>query len=133
MRDTEQEEAFVKAFIVPARRERYLLKLANSKLRGRFLNRLSHNLDVNWSLASWVPRGLHYSGGVARLLNERGVKDSDPVYVISNVSEIDEQHLAMRLAVEEILQLDFNAVICCVPGVLAYYQPEDAEIGYILE
>lgn len=133
MRDAEQEDEFARTFIVPERRERYRLLLANPRRRSDILDRLSHNLDFIPSLARQIPGGQHNAEGVVGLLNDRGVRDSDPVYVISDGPDLDAQTLPMRQAVRLALDFDFGSVICCLPGRLAYYRPEAPENGYLLE
>src|SRR5436305_14796666 len=98
MRDAEQENAFVEAFIVPERRERYRYMLANPKKRHAFLDRLCHCLDFLPSLAHQISGGAHNVEGIARMLNDRGVKDIEVVYVFSSVSEIDAQSLPLPRA-----------------------------------
>ena len=133
MRNAQQEDAFIEAFIVSERRERYRFMLANTTRRRQFLDRLNHMLDFIPSLAQQIPGNLHNPAGVARLLNERGVQDSDAVYVFSDVKELDGQSLSMLQAVERVLEFDWGSVVCCAPGKLAYYRPEAPENGYILE
>ena len=133
MRDAEQEEAFIGAFIVPERRERYRLLLASPRQRRKVLDRLNHRLDFIPSLAWQIPGGSHSLEGVVRLLNERGVKDSDAVYIFSDVGDLDCQCLPMLQAVEKALLAEWGSVVCCTPGRLAYYRPEAPESGYILE
>jgi hypothetical protein len=40
------EEAFVRSFIVPKKRDRYLRLLGHPKHRAKLLDRLNHNLDL---------------------------------------------------------------------------------------
>jgi hypothetical protein len=76
---------------------------------------------------------LHNPDSVVWLLNECGVKDTDTVYVISSVKELDGQMLPMWQAVEQVLNSDFGSVVCTLDGRLAYYRPEAPECGCILE
>lgn len=133
MRDAQQEDEFVRTFIVRERRERYRFLLANGKRRREILVRLNHSLDFIPSLARQIPGGQHNEEGVVALLNDRGVRDSDDVYVISDVPELDVQTLPMRQAVHQALDSEFGTVVCCLPGRLAYYRPESPESGYLLE
>ena len=133
MPDTEPENAFIEAFIVPERRERYKQMLANPKRRRDILDRLNHNLDYLPSLAQQITGSQHNTEGVARLLNERGVRDSDNVYLLSTLCELDGVTLPMRQAIEEVIQAGFGSVVCCAAGRLAYYRPEEPANGYLLE
>jgi hypothetical protein len=133
MPDAEQENAFIETFLVPERRERYKQLLSNPKRRADILDRLNHNLDFLPSLAFSIPGGQHNAAGIARLLNERGIRDSDNVYIFPDVRELDGLWLPMRQAIEEVKQAGFGSVVCCVTGRLAYYRPEEPANGYILE
>ena len=133
MPDTAQENAFVETFVLSERRERYMQLLANPKRRKAFLDRLNHNLDYLPNLARKIPGNQHSVEGILRLLNECGMKPADTVYVFSSMSAVDGLHLPLRQALEEVLQGGFGSVVCCVVGKLAYYRPEEAASGYILE
>lgn len=54
----EQEAAFVKAFIVKEKQERYLQLLASPKRRREILDRFNHNLDFDPKYAAIVPKEL---------------------------------------------------------------------------
>src|SRR5689334_7899130 len=109
MRDAEQENAFIGAFIVPERRARYRQLLADPRKRGAFLDRLNHALDFIPSRSRPIPGGQHSAEGVARLLSDRGMKDTDVVYVFSDVGELDGRRLPLRRALEEVIGDDFGS------------------------
>lgn len=133
MHNTEREEAFVKAFIVPERRERYRLMLTNPKRRHKFLDSLNHMRDFTPLWVRQIPGGLHTPEGVIRLLNDRNIKNSDAVYSFSDVSELDGQSLPMQQALEQVLGFESGSVVCGLPGQLADYRPEAPENGAILK
>jgi hypothetical protein len=131
-RNTEVEETFVATFISPNKQGRYNSLLANPARRRKFLNRINHNLDFNPDFARHIATNEHTPEGVATLLNQIGVKDSDSVYVITDVVALDTQVMPMRQAVEQTLQWDISAVVCWAGGKVAYYKPESPECGCIL-
>lgn len=133
MPEVEQENAFIETFILSERRERYRLLLANPKRRSEQLGRLNHALDYIASLAQEIPSNRHNVEDVARLLHKRGMKDSDIVYIFSDVRELDGLHLPLRQALEKVLDAGFGSVVCCIKGRLAYYRPEAPANGYVLE
>jgi hypothetical protein len=132
MPDAQQENAFVEAFLLSECRERYKLFLANTRRRKKILDRLNHSLDYLPSLALPIPGGQHSAEGVARLLNKRGVKDTDKVYIFSDVRELDGVYLPMRQALEAVLLADSGSIVCCKAGRLAYYRPEAPATGCLL-
>ena len=133
MPDTERENRFIEAFILPERRGRYKQLLASSKRRSDFLDRLNHALDFIPQLAYPIPGSQHSVEGVAKLLHQRGMQGTDIVYLFSDVREIDGLFLPLREALEQVFDAGFGSVVSCVAGQLAYYRPEAPASGYILE
>jgi len=133
MPNAEQEEKFIEAFILPERRDRYKQLLANKKRRYDFLDRLNHGLDFIPSLAHRIPSNQHSIDGVAKLLHQRGMRDTDIVYIFSDVSDLDSLFLPLHEALEKVLDSGFGSVVSCMVGQLAYYRPEAPANGYILE
>jgi len=133
MPDAPQETAFVDAFILPEKRARCQSFLTNPKRRRKILGRLNHVLDYIPEFAHQIPGGQHNVDGIARLLNDRGVKDTDTLYVISCLRALDGQEYPLRQALELVHEEQSGSVVCCIPGRLAYYRPESPENGYILQ
>ena len=134
MPDVEQESAFVDAFIVPAKRERYKTLLANPKKRQDILDRFNHTLDFIPALAEEVRHPQLHQPGLVALLTQRGVKATQNVYIFSDVREIDGIYLPLPEALDAVHQQMFGSIVCCIAGMLAYYKPEDygGYRGYIL-
>lgn len=133
MPDVAHENAFVDAFILSVRRERYKQMLTNHKRPKAFLDRLNHNLDYIPDLARKIPGNQHSVEGILRLLHECSMKPADTVYIISSMRSVDGLHLPLQQALEEVLEGGFGSVVCCIAGKLAYYRPEEPASGYILE
>ena len=91
----DHERAFVSAFVVPERRERYLSLLANPKRRGKILGRLSHSQDIDFSFARPVA-GDGDTNSLARLLESLGAGSS--CHVIADASEMDGLDLPLEEA-----------------------------------
>lgn len=125
----EEEEAFVKRFIIQNKRERYLSYLANPKKRHTFLNVLYHCGDIVWSLATEIFPRDSSADQIEQFLKQRGAGET--CYVISVHQELDRQVIPLN-EVLNALHYDFEvAIVCCLTGRLAYYKAEDGE--YILE
>ena len=124
-----EEEAFVNAFIVPDKRERYSAMLANPKKRSKILGLLYHNLDTIPAKTFAIADRDHNSVDVAKLLRQKGSGKS--CYLISPEREFDQQEMLLENALETVISRDSAAIICCVPGHLAYYKAELSQ--FVLE
>ncbi len=126
----EHEVAFVMAFIIRERHERYLSLLGNPKRRSKLLNRLNHAQDIDFSLARQMPPAC--SGeSLAGLLKRLGAGDT--CHVIADSSEMDGHTLPLREALWRASCLGFGVVLSCLPGRLCFYKPESPTPGFILE
>jgi hypothetical protein len=126
----DHESAFVSAFIIAERRERYMTLMGNPRRRSKVLNRLNHGQDIELSLARPVPPGC-FSESLADCLE--GLGAGPTCYVIADASDMDGQTLALREAVWKARVHGFGVVLSCLPGRLCYYKPESPAPGFILE
>lgn len=125
----EQEEAFVRAFIVPEKRERYSQLLASPKRRAKLLGAMYHNLDAIESRMLPIANADHSTEAVEKLLRQKGA--GRVCYLISPERELDQCEMSLREAIDKLISEDGVAVACCIPGRLAYYKAELEQ--YILE
>jgi hypothetical protein len=125
-----QEEAFVRSFVFPDKQARYLEKLASSKQRGAFLDRLNHHLDYDPSFASRVPPSQQTAAKIELLLRKRGAPDV--CHIISSMAEWDGLDLPLCEALELVVGYDTGTVLCCISGRLAYYESEGINERFIL-
>ncbi len=65
------------------------------------------------------------------MLKSKGAGET--CHIISDIIELDGLDLPLRDALEEIESYILGSILCCVPGRLAYYKPEDPGTRYILE
>ncbi len=126
----EHEVAFVMAFIIRERRERYLSMLGNPKRRRKILDRLNHSQDIDFSLARQVPPACS-GDSLAVLLKRLGAGDT--CHVIADSSEMDGHTLPLREALWRATFHGFGVVLSCLPGRLCFYKPESPTPGFILE
>ncbi|MBL9130483.1 MAG: hypothetical protein JNG86_04740 [Verrucomicrobiaceae bacterium] len=117
---TDHEQAFVSAFVLPAKRARYAEFLSKPKQRGKITNRFCHFFDFIPTLAKQTPRGA--ASVLAPLLRARGAGDT--AHVIGGRAEIDGQDLALEEAVDSALADPSGVVVSCIPGRLALYIQE---------
>ncbi len=127
--NTAQEEAFVHAFIVPGKRDRYLQLLASSSRRKKILGALYHSLDVIPERTTRIENRDHTSARVEQLLRRKGAGPT--CYLISPETELDQQEMSLREALETLIEQDSTAIACCLEGRLAYYKAELSQ--YLLE
>src|SRR4051794_27911303 len=109
------EDATVRAFIVPAKRDRYAGMLGNAKKRTAFLDGLNHCHDFDPRYATALPS----TADVAALLRSHGAAPT--CHVISDFRKIDGQIMVLEDAVGEAESSGLGSLLCCVPGQLAYY------------
>lgn len=120
----EQEEAFVRSFIIEQKQERYLGFLSKPDKRGKFQADLYHRLAFKSNLAEEVPSNQRRVEKVEQRLRQLG--SGELVYVISVHDDLDQQWRSLSEVLEEILSMSIEAILCCLPGELAFYKSEDS-------
>lgn len=126
----EHEQAFVRAFIIADKQERYLEKLASPRRRRDITARLYHNLDYDPKYAVQVPPGEQTAEHIHARLRKLGAPES--CHSIAAHAEFDGLDLPLREALEKIVGLVDGVVLSCIPGVLAYYESEGLKGRYVL-
>ena len=124
------EESFVRAFILPEKRARYLEMLKTPKRRQDILARLNHCLDYDASLATELSSAESNPENLERLLRSKGA--GNMCHLIGDQLELDGQEITLAEGLEAVKSHDFGAVALCAPG-LAYYKSEAPSNGVILE
>jgi hypothetical protein len=121
------EEAIIRAFIIPARRTRWLESLASAKRRPSMLDRLNHCRDLDERYSTLLPS----NANVVALLRSRGAPAV--CYVLSCTANIDGQTLPLDEAVAAAELGGWGTIVSCIPGHLAYYYDECGERRMLLE
>lgn len=125
------EEAFAKAFIRSEKRARFIQFLAHPVHRKELLARMSHDLPLLTDFATEVPGDQDYPAELEKLLKAKGAEAS--AHVIADGLRIDGRSLPLRAALDQICLHPAGAILCCLPGRLAYYKPESPRAGILLE
>ena len=125
------EEAFVKAFLTSEKRARFLQFLANPRRRKEILDKLNHDLPYMPTFATAVPGHQDFPEELEKLLKAKGAGAT--CHVIADGLKADGRDLPLREALNLICLHPFGAILCCVPGRLAYYRPEAPGAGILLE
>jgi hypothetical protein len=137
----QHEEALIRAFIVPAKRQRYLDKLSSPKARQQFIadnlyhmadldERYTERLKIHRPLVAFEARRASYIDALYALLRDRGAPSR--CYVVS-ATELDGQEADLREALERVRGSSEGTFISCIPGRLAYFEGETPDQQYILQ
>jgi hypothetical protein len=126
------EELFVKNFIVPQKRDRYLSMLASRKQRKKILENFYHLNDLDERYMTLVPENEQWAINIYDLLKAK--KSPDICYCISTDDEIDGKEIDLLKVLEsKVGECYDGTIISCIAGELAYYEGESAGVRYILE
>lgn len=120
----DQEEAFIRRFVIEEKQRRYIGFLSKSQTRGKFLSELYHRLAVRGSLAEEVRSNQRTVEKVEASFLEKGAMSD--VYVISPDSDIDQRWMSLTVALRIVIDDCTEAVVCCKLGELAFYRSEDS-------
>lgn len=115
----ETEAAFVSAFIVKERRDRYLYLLSSSRRRERILSSLYHCRDIDLRYS----REVTTTGGTTLEDQLRIAGAPQTCYVIST----DENHDGLETNLHDVLEeyaIGNAMLISCVPGRLGCFVDE---------
>jgi len=127
----DHEAALTRAFILSAKRARFIQTLANPKRRRELLDRLGRELHYVPEFASEVPGEQDFPEELEKLLKARGAGET--CHVIAGGLKADGRELPLREALNQICLQESGSILSCIPGVLAYYRPEYPGRGIILE
>ncbi len=127
----QHEDAFVRAFVVRAKRSRYHQFLASPKRQREILDRLNHGNDIDLSCATLLSASLRAPAQAEALLRQRGA--GARCHVIADGLAIDGQEMPLREALAEADRHEFAVVLSCIPGRLVLYKEEAPGEWWLLE
>jgi hypothetical protein len=128
---TEHEEALIRSFILPSRRDRYFHLMANRKARQKLRLVLAHCKDIVLKYAYKLPPKEQTLHQIEVCLKKVGAPSI--CYAISENTEIDSLELPLHDALVKTVGKGFGTILSCIPGKLAYYESEDPGERYILK
>jgi hypothetical protein len=114
------EAAAFRAFVVQAKRRRFLMLLGSARRRKRALRAL--NLFAHWD-PRWV-QPLPSSAHVLAALRAAGAPAE--CHLVTCSASLDGRDLPLADAVEAIEDFPFASLLCCLPGELACFFDEIA-------
>jgi hypothetical protein len=124
-----EEKALIRAFILPARQERYLEFLGTAKKRAKFIAQLAHFKHLDPRFAFAVSGNQRKPSELLKLLVGKGAPPK--CWVISENTDLDGKQMELLSALRQTVGYGMGTFLCCVPGKLAYFEDEDGR--YILE
>jgi len=124
------EKRFVDEYIVPEKRDRYLMKLKGPKHRREILDRLNHVLDFRPETATTLSQQQRTNGALLGLL--RSYRVSDTCHIMADSTPLDGQEMRLELALEELFGHSFGFVLICPPVPIAPYKEEDIGKMFLL-
>lgn len=127
----EHEAAFIRAFIIPTKQERFSELLGKPKRRRDVLSTLYHFADLDPHFISRIPAADDNVEGIEALLRSKGAPDL--CYAISTDSDLDGRTVPLREALTRISGLGHGTLLSCVPGSLGYFEGEERGKRYVLE
>jgi|SRR5215469_16388156 len=125
----EHEEALVRAFILPQRRDRYLEMVAKPKKRQVFTESLAHFKHLDMRFAVRIPPNQQHANEIAKILKSKGAPAT--CYAFSEWDEIDGRDISLDDALKAVVGGGMGTFLSCIPGRLAYFEDEDQR--WILE
>ena len=125
------EEAFAKAFILSAKRARFIQYLGDSRHRKELLERLNQGLPLVPGVATAVPGAQDYPAELEKLLKSKGAGPT--CHVLADGLKADGRELPLRAALDLVCLQPDGAILSCLPGRLAFVKPQSPWPGIILE
>lgn len=114
------EEATLRTFVTPEKRDRLLALLGSEKRRKQALDSLNH-------FAGWNPRYTHAVASCADMLAALRSAGAPPAcHVIADDPQLDGRDITLDEAVIAAEACSFASILCCVPGQVAAFFDEAA-------
>jgi hypothetical protein len=125
------EQETVRAFIMKDRQDRCAYLLGHPKHRHKFTDELAHFKWLDDRFAHPVPPSTaHTAAELVSLLRRKGAGPT--VWVISDDSVIDGQEVMLDKATIHVWGTGVGAILCCVPGKLAFFAGEEMKSERLL-
>ena len=125
------EAEFIKRFVIPQKRRRYLSFLESHKGRKKLLEALDHFDELDPRFARLVPADSQTVNHIEVILKRKGALEC--CHVTSSNADIDDREMSLRQALHETVGSGSGTIISCIPGKLVYFEGEEQNQRYILE
>ena len=124
------EVKFVDAYVMKSKRSRYKKLLGNPTKRGKILDRINHNADLDYEKAIRLSGAQAFSSQLIRKLSAFEIDAQ--CWLISDDPELDGKLLQMREASELTAGADWGTIMICPPKPIAVYRAEAPETSLYL-
>ena len=125
------EAEFIKQFVKPERRRRYLSLLDTRTGRRKLTEALNHFKDLDPRYARLLPPNAQTVNQIEALLKRKGAPER--CHVTSSNAHIDDREMPLSEALEQTVGYGSGTILSCIPGKLAYFEGEEQNERYILE
>jgi hypothetical protein len=125
------EEEFIKSFVKPIKRQRYLDFVSTPKSRHKFVDELypHHVLDPRFMLS--IPPNQQHPKELIEILTQRG---APPLcWITSQDRLLDGKQMPLFDALKEVVGHDLPTFLSCIPGQLVYFEGDGMGYRWILE
>jgi hypothetical protein len=133
----EDEEATIKAFVMPEKQKLFLSLIASPENRRKFTAELANFRWFDRGFTTSVPWqgnpslslfGQQLSGisNLSSQLQSKGARET--CWVMSGNPQIDGQEMGLNAALECAIDSDFGTILSCVSGKLAYYKGKNESL-----
>jgi hypothetical protein len=126
----DREIQLVTAFVLPAKRERFVDFVSSLKRRPKFVRELSHFQDFDPACMLRLSEHTDTASELTRALKLLGA--GDDCYIISAARELDGATKPLVDTIERVFSIAEGTIVCCVPGHLAYFEGEGRNNRFIL-
>jgi hypothetical protein len=123
------EQALIAAFVKRGKRDRYREFVSHPRLRHKFTSQLAHFADFDPIYRLSLSSNKLFVENIARELQKR--HSPNVVFAIAEDPALDQKELPLVEALHRIVGRGMGAVLCCLPGRLAFVETEDER--FILE
>ena len=127
----DHEAALINAFVLPAKRARFLDLLASKRGRNKFLENLDHFRDLDPRYLIDIAPADQRAERIFSLLAERGAPSQ--CHVISSNRSLDGLDVPLANALAKIVGFGEGTLVSCTPGRLGYFEGESQGDRFILE
>ncbi|WP_345223663.1 hypothetical protein [Hymenobacter koreensis] len=124
---TQQEQSFIKKYIVREKQERYLAFLSHAQNRRKFIEALYHFTDFKWELMQEIKGPDETHAIVDKLKSYEHIINCS---VISTDTNYDGKLLPVREAIQKVVGIEGSILIFGAAEVI-YYEGEAPKRRYI--
>ena len=116
------ESAFIDAFVLREKRDRWRTLLAHAKGRPKILNRLNHHHPDHLDLRHAIEIVTRNSRAIVDTLQKLGAGPT--AHVIAGSDEFEGRDIPFTEALHHFVSYPFAVIVSCVPGRLAAFHAE---------